>query len=135
MKHAPRGWNSWDSYAGWINGDGDFGNAPQADVLQAASYMAEHLLQYGWDTVVIDEGWAWASPTMEVIDDYGRPYPNQTLYPSSADGNGFLNLSTQVSRDCSNARLSANYEFVCATPDAFCPTTPCVLSQCLTACL
>ena len=48
----PMGWNSWDAYGITVN---------EQEVRAVADYMAEHLLRYGWEYVVIDG--AWNSPT------------------------------------------------------------------------
>src|ERR1035438_2826903 len=44
----PMGWNSWDSYGEGIAED---------EVRANADWMAQHLKQFGWQYVVIDEGW------------------------------------------------------------------------------
>lgn len=44
----PMGWNSWDSYGTTVT---------EHEVLLNARFMAERLLPYGWDTVVIDIDW------------------------------------------------------------------------------
>jgi len=44
----PMGWNSWDC----------FGPSVVEDEVKAnADYMAEHLLKYGWEYVVVDIRW------------------------------------------------------------------------------
>ena len=43
----PMGWNSWDSYGTTIT---------EQEVLDNARFMAEHLKDAGWDTLVIDAG-------------------------------------------------------------------------------
>lgn len=90
LARAPRGFNSWDSWA-----SGELGNANETEVLAAASYMAANLLPWGWDTVVIDEGWYW-NGSSESIDAYGRPYPRTDMYPSAADGTGLRHIADQV---------------------------------------
>ena len=42
------GWNSWDCFGTSVTED---------EVLANAEFMAEHLLPYGWDTVVVDIQW------------------------------------------------------------------------------
>src|SRR6516225_12266794 len=44
----PMGWNSWDSYGRSIT---------EADIKANADWMAGHLKRFGWQYVVIDEGW------------------------------------------------------------------------------
>ena len=66
----PMGWNSWDCFGTTVT---------EAEVLNNARFMAEHLLPYGWDTVVIDIDWS--DPTARphgynrdaplVLDEYG----------------------------------------------------------------
>ncbi len=40
----PMGWNSWDCYGTTVT---------EAEVLANAEFLAEHLLPFGWDTVVV----------------------------------------------------------------------------------
>ena len=66
----PMGWNSWDSYGTTVT---------EAEVLANARFMAEHLLDAGWDTLVIDIDWY--DPTARahgynenaplILDEYG----------------------------------------------------------------
>ena len=49
----PMGWNSWDSYGETIT---------EAQVRANADWMAQHLKQFGWQYVVIDEGWYVLNP-------------------------------------------------------------------------
>ena len=44
----PMGWNSWDSYGTTLTED---------ELLANARFMAEHLKNAGWDTLVIDIDW------------------------------------------------------------------------------
>lgn len=44
----PMGWNSWDSYGTTVT---------DREVLANARFMADHLKDAGWDTLVIDAGW------------------------------------------------------------------------------
>ncbi len=44
----PMGWNSWDAYGRSVT---------EADVRANAQSMAEHLKQFGWNYIVVDEGW------------------------------------------------------------------------------
>ncbi|WP_239065788.1 alpha-galactosidase [Microbacterium hibisci] len=91
----PMGWNSWDSYGTTVTED---------EVLANARFMAEHLLPYGWDTVVVDIDWA--DPTARshgynesaplVIDEFGRVQPDPVRFPSSAGGAGFAPLAARV---------------------------------------
>ena len=89
------GWNSWDSYGTTVT---------EAEVLANARFMAEHLLDAGWDTLVIDIDWY--DPTARahgynenaplILDEYGRQLPDPQRFPSSANGRGFRPIAEQV---------------------------------------
>lgn len=91
----PMGWNSWDCYGTTVN---------EAEVLANAEFMAEHLLAYGWDTVVIDIDWS--DPTARshgyndgaplVMDEYGRLVPDPERFPSSVGGAGFAPIARRI---------------------------------------
>lgn len=91
----PMGWNSWDCYGTTVTED---------EVLANAQVMAERLLPYGWDTVVVDI--AWYDPTARShgynegapleLDAYGRQMPAPARFPSAADGAGFGPLAEAV---------------------------------------
>lgn len=85
----PMGWNSWDAYGVTVN---------EQEVRDIADYMAEHLLPYGWEYVVIDG--AWNSPLTDSIprvrDEYGRDYPAINRFPSSEGMQGFKPLADYV---------------------------------------
>ncbi|MEA4945439.1 MAG: alpha-galactosidase [Propionicimonas sp.] len=91
----PMGWNSWDCYGTTVT---------EAEVLANAEFMAEHLLEFGWDTVVVDIDWS--DPTARshgyndraplVMDDHGRLLPDPGRFPSSSGGAGFGVLAEQV---------------------------------------
>src|SRR3954469_20510840 len=49
----PMGWNSWDSYGRSIN---------EQQVRATAEWMAKNLKSFGWQYVVIDEGWYVLNP-------------------------------------------------------------------------
>src|SRR3954453_20501290 len=49
----PMGWNSWDSYGELIT---------EAQVRATADVMAKQLKAFGWQYVVIDEGWYLLDP-------------------------------------------------------------------------
>ena len=91
----PMGWNSWDC----------FGPSVREDEVKAnADYMAAHLLQYGWDTIVVDI--QWYEPAAQahgyrpnadlVMDGYGRLLPATNRFPSAANGAGFKPLADYV---------------------------------------
>jgi hypothetical protein len=50
--------------------------------------MADQLLPFGYDTIVIDGGWSSGG-----TDKYGRPIPNIDHWPSAAGGKGFKPLA------------------------------------------
>lgn len=91
----PMGWNSWDSYGTTVT---------EEEVLANARFMAEHLLEYGWDTIVVDI--QWYEPTARAggyndnppveLDAYGRQIPAVNRFPSAADGRGFAPLAAAV---------------------------------------
>ena len=88
-KHAPKppmGWNSWISYACYVQED---------EIRAHADYMAKHLLPFGYDTVVVDALWASTLPpeTNISIDSQGRLVPCPKRFPSSAGGKGFKPLA------------------------------------------
>ena len=89
------GWNSWDCYGTTVT---------EAEVLANAEFMAEHLLEHGWDTVVVDIDWS--DPTARShgynedaplqLDAHGRLVPDPGRFPSSAGGAGFGPLADAV---------------------------------------
>ncbi|MFM9608374.1 glycoside hydrolase family 27 protein [Streptomyces niveiscabiei] len=91
----PMGWNSWDCYGPTVT---------EEEVLANAAFLHEHLLPYGWDTVVVDI--QWYEPTARahgynedppvVLDAYGRQMPAPNRFPSAADGAGFKPLADRV---------------------------------------
>ncbi|WEV59188.1 glycoside hydrolase family 27 protein [Bifidobacterium sp. ESL0728] len=91
----PMGWNSWDSYGTTVTED---------ELLANARFMAEHLKDVGWDTVVIDIDWY--DPTARahgyntdaplVLDEYGRQLPDPVRFPSARNGKGFGPLAAKV---------------------------------------
>ncbi|WP_432512685.1 alpha-galactosidase [Kineococcus sp. SYSU DK001] len=95
MNRPPMGWNSWDCYGTSVT---------EQEVLANARFMAEHLLEFGWDTVVVDIDWS--DPTARAhgynadaplcLDERGRLVPDPGRFPSSAGGAGFGPLAEQV---------------------------------------
>lgn len=91
----PMGWNSWDCYGTTVT---------EAEVLANAEHMAQHLLPFGWDTVVVDIDWS--DPTARShgynegaplhLDDLGRLAPDPERFPSSAGGAGFGPLAEKI---------------------------------------
>lgn len=108
----PMGWNSYDCYDWRIN---------ESDYKENVNYMADNLLRYGWQYVVIDYLWFHidkegnlpykqrkpatkdlryetnGKPVDSVsIDKYGRLIPDEIRFPSSANGKGFKPLADYV---------------------------------------
>jgi alpha-galactosidase len=93
----PMGWNSWDCY----------GTAVREEQVKAnADAMAQELLQFGWQYIVVDIQWyepnagghdyrAGAPLTM---DAYGRLLPAPNRFPSAGGDAGFQNLAAYVRR-------------------------------------
>ena len=67
---APRGWNGFDSQLNHID---------EAQLNATADALAKQLLPYGFNYLVMDAGWFSGS----IHDQYGRPRPNATMYPST----------------------------------------------------
>ena len=95
----PMGWNSFDYYDAAVT---------EADVKKNADYMAEHLLQYGYEYIVVDIAW-YANHSGEdrehyeyipfdtvEMDEYSRLLPDPRRFPSSKGGAGFKPLSDYV---------------------------------------
>lgn len=93
----PMGWNSYDCF-------GD--NVTEAEVLANAKYMAEKMLPFGWDTVVVD--YCWYDPGAHdnnrnarvgaalSMDAYGRLIPATNRFPSATGDLGFKPLAGAV---------------------------------------
>jgi alpha-galactosidase len=92
----PLGWNSWDSYGLTITEDQFRANVQWFD---------QHLKQYGWQYVVIDEGWYLQHPEKAAtkgadqgytMDGNGRYLPAPNRFPSSANGEGLKTVADYV---------------------------------------
>ena len=93
----PMGWNSWDSYGRTIT---------EAQVKETADWMAHHLKHFGWQYVVIDEGWYVLNPTSDpkdykfLLSDDGRFLPVPERFPSAAstteNSTGFKPLADYI---------------------------------------
>ena len=91
----PMGWNSWDSYGTTVT---------ESEVLANARFMAEHLKDAGWDTIVVDIDWydptarahGYNANAQLILDEYGRQLPDPERFPSAADGHGFAPLAEQI---------------------------------------
>ncbi|WP_247630865.1 glycoside hydrolase family 27 protein [Microbacterium croceum] len=81
----PMGWNSWDCFGSSVTED---------EVIRNAGFLAEHLAPFGWDCVVVDIQWYESDPghhdyrqiSRPELDDWGRPLPAVTRFPSAAGG-------------------------------------------------
>lgn len=95
----PMGWNSYDYYDTTVT---------EKEVRANAEYMAEHLLKYGWQYIVVDIEWyahnagsqrpqvqyiPFAEPEM---DEYSRLQPDPERFPSSRGGQGFRPLADYI---------------------------------------
>jgi len=108
----PLGWNSFDAYDCRID---------EPTYRKTVDYMAENLLEYGWEYSVIDYIWwhpepgNWDTPRRKghpnirykspgeplypeyiTLDEYGRLIPSVERFPSSKDGKGFKPLADYV---------------------------------------
>lgn len=92
----PMGWNSWDCYGPTVE---------EHEVKANTDYMAEHLLKYGWEYIVVDIRWFVENDKAGgynqtnpryVLDEYGRYQPAVNRFPSAKDGKGFKELASYV---------------------------------------
>ena len=108
----PMGWNSFDAYDCRIN---------EEEFKAHVDFMAENLLQYGWEYAVIDYIWwhpepgNWETPRRHghpnirynadgsplhpeftTMDEYGRLMPAINRFPSAAGGKGFKPIADYV---------------------------------------
>ena len=90
----PMGWNSWDSFALSVR---------EPEVRANAEWMAAHLRDYGWQYVVIDEGWYLQNPEsggkpswLYTLGPNGRYLPAPNRFPSAREGEGFKPLADYV---------------------------------------
>jgi alpha-galactosidase len=84
------GWNSWDSYGRTIT---------EAQFKNNARWMSKHLKRFGWQYVVIDEGWYISNPQSKpqdykfLLSNDGRFLPASVRFPSAANDPGFRPLA------------------------------------------
>lgn len=95
----PKGWNSYDYFDTTVT---------ESDVKANADFMAEHLLKYGYEYVVVDIQWyAYDAGSQRKryqyipfgkceMDEYGRLLPCPQRFPSSKDGMGFKPLADYI---------------------------------------
>jgi len=75
----PMGWNSWDCYGRTVNED---------SIKATARWVAQHLKRFGWEYIVVDEGWYLSNASDEAhpsfaLDAYGRYVPVPSRFPSA----------------------------------------------------
>jgi hypothetical protein len=84
---------SWDCFQGNLNETG---------ALAIAENMVKFLLPAGYDVLTIDEFWyannceGGHKNNSTCVDEYGRPQPDVTKWPSSAGGKGFKSFSDKI---------------------------------------
>ncbi len=91
----PMGWNSWNAFAE---------NAKESDLRATAEWMAKNLKSFGWQYVVVDEGWYVANHgpgykqenAQFSMDEFGRFTPAVSSFPSAANGAGFRPLADYI---------------------------------------
>ena len=107
----PMGWNSFDAYDCRIS---------EEEYRKVVDWMAENLLEYGWNYAVVDYIWFnpapgnWDNPNRRfghpdlrlddngvpidklALDEYGRAVPAVERFPSAAGGQGFKPLADYV---------------------------------------
>jgi alpha-galactosidase len=94
----PMGWNSWDSYGLTVN---------EAQFRANMTVMAAQLKEFGWQYVVVDEGWYLENPenasmpeTLRyTINSKGQYDPAPNRFPTSEFGGGFKALSDAVHKN------------------------------------
>ncbi len=86
------GWNSWDSYGLTVN---------EEEFRANMTVMAAQLKEFGWQYVVIDEGWYLENPELAAmpeklrytVNGRGQYEPAVDRFPSAKGGTGFKPLS------------------------------------------
>lgn len=86
------GWNSWDSYGRTLN---------EESIKANARWMAQHLKKFGWQYVVVDEGWYLSNLSADgkvqqvgyQMDAYGRYVPVPARFPSAGKDFSFKPLA------------------------------------------
>ena len=94
----PMGWNSWDSYGLTVN---------EAEFRANMVVMAAQLKEFGWQYVVIDEGWYLQNPELAAMPEklrytvnaQGQYEPAVNRFPSAKEGMGFKPLSDAAHED------------------------------------
>lgn len=97
--NPPMGWNSYDYYDTTVTED---------DLKRNADYMADNLLQYGYEYIVADIQWSDCNAGTDrehyqyipfshfEIDEYGRQLPAVNRFPSAKDNSGFKHIADYI---------------------------------------
>ena len=88
----PMGWNSWDAYGLTVT---------EAQFRANMTVLAAQLKEFGWQYVVVDEGWYLQNPENASVPEAlrytvnlrGQYEPAANRFPSSVNGGGFKPLS------------------------------------------
>ena len=90
----PLGWNSWDSYGLTVT---------EQEFRANVDWLNANLKQYGWEYVVVDEGWYLKNPESNgkpawqfTLGPNGRYFPAANRFPSAAGDRGFKPLADYV---------------------------------------
>jgi len=91
----PMGWNSWDSWGSSIT---------ETEFHDTVQWFHKHLQPYGWQYVIIDEGWYAQHPENSeshlprglVISSDGRYMPAVNRFPSAGNGQGLKPVADYV---------------------------------------
>jgi len=90
----PMGWNSWDAYGRTLN---------EESIKANANWLATNLKRFGWEYVVVDEGWYLAnlkanddSQVRFEMDEYGRYVPVPGRFPSAGKDRTFKPLADHL---------------------------------------
>lgn len=96
----PLGWNSYDAF-------GD--SVTEEETLANANYIKQHLLDHGWNYVVVDFRWYDPQPTGDdsllnktrvgaqlAADEFGRLQPATNRFPSASGNLGFKPLADKM---------------------------------------
>jgi hypothetical protein len=95
-RKPPMGWNSYDAFGSSVT---------EAEMLTNALYIKEHLLEHGWNYVVVDYRWSDATAAEHDLngvggpleaDEFGRLLPAPNRFPSAAGGRGFKPLADRI---------------------------------------
>lgn len=89
------GWNSWDAYGETVK---------ESDIRATAEWMSKNLKAYGWEYVIVDEGWyvrnhSTSSNAQNLdfsLDEGGRYTPTVNTIPSAANDAGFRPLAEYI---------------------------------------